>query len=172
MAVLEILTYPDPRLKRRAAPVEVFDAELRGFVADLGQTLDQGPGAVGIAAPQVGRAQRVLIIDIRSLLAGRKRRLKTSNHGRRVLINPEIVAREGEVSGREGCLSVPDFTGNVVRARAVRLKAAGVDGAVSSYEFEGFEARVVQHELDHLDGILFLDRVMSARELFRRQVYK
>ena len=166
MAILDILKLPDPRLKQISESVESFDQALRDFIADLEETRLAGPGAVGIAAPQVGHFQRVVILD----LSGRP---KTPNHGRLVLINPEITHWEGFAMGREGCLSVPDYTGNVIRATQIRLKAQDADGIEHQYEMEGFEARAVQHELDHLDGLLFVDRVVSRRtDLYRRKVYK
>ncbi|MDD3517083.1 MAG: peptide deformylase [Chromatiales bacterium] len=167
MAVLPILTYPDERLKRFSEPVERFDAELAAFIADLEQTRLAGPGAVGIAAPQVGRAQRIVIVDVS------KMKRPVPNHGYLVLINPEITHWEGHEPGREGCLSVPDFTGNVIRATRIHLKAQNPQGETVEFDMEGFEARAVQHEMDHLDGLLFLDRVVSRRtDVFRRKVYE
>lgn len=167
MAVLEILTYPDERLKQKATPVEAVDDELRTFIADLEQTMDAGPGGVGIAAPQVGRFQRIVIIDCS------KTRKPVPNHGRLYLINPEITKWDGMAVGREGCMSVPDYTGNVIRAEVVTLKAVDMDGSEQEYRCEGFEARAVQHEMDHLDGMLFLDRLVSRRnDLFKRKVYQ
>jgi peptide deformylase len=166
MAVFDILQYPDPRLKQVSEPVQVFDAELATFVAGLEATMRAGPGGVGIAAPQVGRFQRIAIVDV----SGRK---NIPQHGRLVLINPEILDWEGMVRGREGCMSVPDFTGNVIRAERIRLTAQDETGQVREYEMEGFEARAVQHEVDHLDGLLFLDRLVSKRhDLFPRKVYR
>jgi len=166
MAVLEILTYPDPRLEEIAQPVERFDDELRAFIADLDETRLAGPGAVGIAAPQVGKGLRIAIVDI----SGKP---KHPSHGRMVLINPEITKWDGFAVGREGCLSVPDFTGNVIRAERIALEARDERGKSLQYRCEGFEARAVQHEIDHLDGLLFLDRLVSRRnDLFRRKVYK
>jgi peptide deformylase len=94
------------------------------------------------------------------------------HHGRLILVNPEIVERVDEASGREGCLSVPDYTGNVVRAGRIRLQARDTEGAIQNYDCQGYEARAVQHEIDHLDGLLFLDRLVSRRDLFRRKKYK
>ncbi len=166
MAVLEILKYPDPRLKEIALEVEVFDAALQSFIADLEQTMRAGPGGVGIAAPQVGRLQRIVIVDVSS-------KPKIKQHGRLVLINPEILEWEGMAKGREGCMSVPDFTGNVIRAKTIKLRAQDEQGEFHDYDMEGFEARAVQHEIDHLDGLLFLDRLVSRRnDLFARKVYK
>ncbi len=166
MPVLDILKLPDERLKRVSEPVESFDLELRAFIADLEDTRRAGPAAVGIAAPQVGRHQRILIVDV----SGRP---KTASHGYLVLINPEITHWEGFEIGREGCLSVPDFTGNVIRATRIKLRAQDPEGEAHTYAMEGFEARAVQHELDHLDGLLFVDRVVSRRtDLYRRKVYQ
>ena len=167
MAVLEILKYPDERLKQMSEPVEVFDEALQSFVRDLEETRLAGPGAVGIAAPQVGRFQRIVIVDVS------KMRKPVENHGHLVLINPEIMEWDGMAKGREGCLSVPDFTGDVVRAERISLKAFNPTGESFELETSGFEARAIQHELDHLDGLLFLDRLVSRRtDLFRRKVYK
>ena len=166
MAILDILTYPHPLLKEVAEPVTVFDAALHAFIADLEQTMRASPGGVGIAAPQVGRLQQLVIVD----LTGKP---KIEHHGRMVLINPEITKWEGMEVGREGCMSVPDFTGNVIRATSIELQALDESGAEQHFSFTGFEARAVQHELDHLEGILFLDRLVSRRnDLFRRKVYR
>ncbi|MEO5341973.1 MAG: peptide deformylase [Gammaproteobacteria bacterium SHHR-1] len=167
MAILEILTIPDERLKQESAPVERFDDELRAFIADLEETRQAGPGAVGIAAPQVNRFQRILILDVS------KMKKPVPNHGYLVLINPEISHWEGYEVGREGCLSVPDYTGNVIRATQIKLKAQDPFGEPLEFDMEGFEARAAQHEMDHLDGLLFIDRVVSRRtDLFRRKVYQ
>ncbi|GAB6040497.1 peptide deformylase [Endothiovibrio diazotrophicus] len=167
MAILQILTVPDPRLKQVSERVERFDDEFRRRLADLEETRLAGPGAVGIAAPQVGWFQRVAIVDV----SGHKKVKK--HHGRMVLVNPEIVEYEGWQKGREGCLSVPEYTGNVMRASAIVLEALDEHGEPQRYEMEGFEARAVQHELDHLDGIVFLDRLVSRRsDLFQRKVYQ
>lgn len=167
MAVLDILTLPDERLKQVSAPVTAFDDALRAFIADLEETRQAGPSAVGIAAPQVGHFQRIVIMDC-SLT-----RKPVPNHGRLVLVNPEITEWNGHDVGREGCLSIPDYTGNVVRAARIKLSAQDPWGEPLSFAMEGFEARCAQHEMDHLDGLLFIDRVVSRRtDLFRRKVYK
>lgn len=163
MAVLEVLQYPDPRLKQVSAPVIAFDAALHAFLADLEATLRAGPGSVGIAAPQVNNFLRIAIVDVSS-------KPNIPQHGCLRLINPEIVRRAGEVKGREGCMSVPDYTGSVLRAQSVRVRAQDANGQWSEFDCEGYEARAVQHEIDHLDGLLFLDRVVSPRhDLFRRK---
>lgn len=167
MPVLDILTYPDEVLKQVSEPVTVFDDELRQFIADLDETRLLAPGCVGIAAPQVGRFQRIVIVDLS------KNRKPVENHGHMVLVNPEITLWDGMEIGREGCLSVPDFTGNVIRAQKISLKALNGKGEELAFDFSGFEARAVQHELDHLDGLLFLDRLVSRHnDLFKRKSYK
>ncbi|MEI6412764.1 MAG: peptide deformylase [Pseudomonadota bacterium] len=166
MARLNILTLPDERLQQESLPVEHFDDKLQVFIADLEETRQAGPAAVGIAAPQVGRLQRLVIVDVSS-------RPNTPNHGFLVLINPEITHWEGFELGREGCLSVPDYTGNVIRAERIQLHAQDPWGQSLRFEMQGYEARAVQHEVDHLDGLLFVDRVVSRRtDLFRRKVYR
>ena len=167
MAVLEILAYPDTRLKQESVPVTSFDAPLQHFVSDLEETRLAGPGAVGIAAPQVGCFQRIVIVDVSKL------KRPVANHGHLILVNPEITAWDGYAVGREGCLSVPDYTGNVIRAERIHLIAFDPTGERREFDMEGFEARAVQHEMDHLDGLLFLDRLVSKRnDLFRRKTYK
>jgi len=166
MAIKEILTYPDSRLKTISEPIDEFNDILRSAIQDLEDTMSQGPGAVGIAAPQIGHFIRAVIVDVSS-----KKKIK--HHGHLVLVNPEITEWEGLKAGREGCLSVPDFTGNVVRAEKITLSAYDPLGEPLSFEMEGFEARAVQHEMDHLDGLLFLDRLVSRKkDLFQRKVYK
>lgn len=167
MAVLDILKLPDERLKQVSSPVTTFDEALLSFIDDLEETRLAGPAAVGIAAPQVGRFIRVLIMDC-SLT-----RKPVPNHGKLVLVNPEITEWEGHEVGREGCLSIPDYTGNVLRATHITLTAQDPQGEPLSFDMEGFEARCAQHEMDHLDGMLFIDRVVSRRtDLFQRKVYK
>lgn len=173
MAVLPVLVFPDQRLSQLALPVTQFDEALQSLVVDLIDTMEDGPGAVGIAAPQIGQAKRVSIVDVSAMMqSDRQRKPKSSNNGRMVLVNPEIVEEDGEVAGREGCLSVPDYTGNVVRAESIVVRAFDADGGATEFHCSGFESRAVQHEIDHLDGLLFLDRVINPRELFRRKIYK
>lgn len=166
MAVLPILTYPDERLKQVSVEVDRVDEKLRRFIADLEQTMRAGPGGVGIAAPQVADFRRIVIVDV----SGKP---KIPHHGRLVLINPEILHWEGMAVGREGCMSVPDFTGNVIRAERVKVQARDEHDVLQQYDCQGYEARAVQHEIDHLDGMLFLDRLVSRRnDLFTRKVYQ
>jgi peptide deformylase len=167
MAILDILRLPDPRLKEVSQEVEQFDEELQAFIDDLEETRQAGPAAVGIAAPQVGRHQRIVIIDCSTT------RKPVPNHGRLVLVNPEITEWDGFELGREGCLSVPDYTGNVIRAERIKMRALTPQGEIHEYQMEGYEARALQHEVDHLDGMLFIDRLVSRRtDLFQRKVYQ
>jgi len=166
MAILDILVYPDPRLAQISSPVESFDDELLSFIFNLEETMRAGPPSVGIAAPQAGHFERIIIVDVSS-------KPKTPNHGKLTLINPKILYKQGSMIGREGCLSVPEYTGNVSRAEKITLQALNSEGRILNYAMEGFEARAVQHEIDHLDGLLFLDRLVSRRSsLFLRKIYK
>jgi len=164
MAVREILCYPDLNLKRISTAVENFDKSLLDFIQDLEDTMSVGPGAVGIAAPQIGNNIRALIVDVSA-----KKKIK--QHGHLILINPEITQWEGLKIGREGCLSIPDYTGNVIRAEKISLSAQNQFSETITFEMEGYEARAVQHEIDHLDGLLFLDRLVSRNnDLFKRKI--
>jgi len=164
MTVLNILTYPDDRLKIISDPITEFDTDLLDFITDLEETMRVSAGSVGIAAPQVGFFKRLVIVDVSS-----KPNIK--QHGHLVLINPEITDWKGYAIGREGCLSVPDYTGNVIRAKRIHLLAQDEKGEKHEYDMDGYEARAVQHEIDHLNGILFIDRLVSRRQdLFRREI--
>lgn len=166
MAVLDVITYPNPMLKQVSEPAPVGSPLLSKLIADLIDTLEHYPGCVGLAAPQTGHMVRVVIVD-----ASRNRK-PVPNQGRMILINPTFEAKEGEEVAREGCLSLPDFTANIKRASFIRLRATAADGNEIVLESSGFEARVLQHEYDHLDGLLFLDRVASLKtDIFRRKRY-
>ena len=166
---MEILTYPDERLKQECESVVQFDDELRNFVTELETFMRTQPGGIGIAAPQVGRNQRLCIVDLSGMTRGKKKK-PVPNQGRMVLINPEITEWDGFELGREGCMSVPDYTGNVIRATKISFTAQDEWGESHVFESEGFEARAIQHEVDHLDGLLFLDRLVSRRtDLFQRK---
>jgi peptide deformylase len=163
MAVRPIVLYPDPVLRRKAAPVARFDAELAELVRDLADTMVDAPG-VGLAAPQLGVELRVAVVDV---AAG------TPESKLHVLVNPEIVAASGRESGDEGCLSVPGLTEKVDRPSRVTVVARDAHGAPLELAAEGFLARAVCHELDHLDGILFFDRLTGLRkELALRRLRK
>ena len=164
---MDILTYPDQRLKQLSDSVDNIDKEVLEFIHELEQTRLAGPGAVGIAAPQVNFFKRIVIVDVSQM------KKPVDNHGHMIMINPEITEWDGMSMGREGCLSVPDFTGNVIRAEKIKLHYQDETGKQHEIESTGFEARAIQHELDHLDGLLFLDRLVSRRsDLFKRKVYK
>lgn len=155
----------DPVLKRPARPVGGFDTAL---AADLYDTMAVAPGCVGLAAPQIGVSVRAFSLDVSSHPRGRKH-----NHGRLVLFDPELVHAEGSEVAREGCLSVPDWTADVRRAKRVVVRGVDEHGEERVLAARGFEARALQHELDHLDGILILDRVASlTTDVFRRQTYQ
>ncbi len=169
MAILPILTFPDSRLKEPSAPVPLVTAEVSAFIDDLLETMRSQPGGVGIAAPQVGTAWRIVAVDVSS----HRRGSQEPNNGLLVLVNPEILSRGGKQIVREGCMSVPDYTANVQRAQWVLVDAQNRAGDRVVVEAFGFEAVALQHEIDHLDGILFLDRVASVKtDVFRRKRYR
>jgi peptide deformylase len=167
VAVREVLRYPHPVLKSVARELggdEHAIAERVG--ADLVETMRSFPRCVGIAAPQIDELVRMVVVDVTDHPKA------TACHGELVLVNPRVVAASGTEVAREGCLSIPDLTANVRRATEVAIEARDVDGEERRIETEGFEARCLLHELDHLDGLLFLDRVDSlATDVFRRRRY-
>jgi peptide deformylase len=161
MARLTILEFPDPRLRTRAAPVTTFDAELGTLIDDMFETMYAAPG-IGLAATQVNVHQRIIVIDI-----------SEQKDQPLVLINPEIVARDGVEITEEGCLSVPQVFEEVERAATVRVRARDRDGVEFERDCDGMLAVCVQHELDHLDGKLFVDYLSSLkRERIRRKLEK
>jgi len=167
MAVREVLRYPDPALKQVCEDVDPGDEQTRVVVADLMETMASFPGCVGIAAPQIGELVRVVLVDVTG------HRKTTTCHGELALVNPQLLNAQGAEVAREGCLSIPDFTANVRRATDIVVVGEQPDGSHLTVETEGFEARCILHELDHLDGLLFLDRVDSlATDVFRRKAYK
>lgn len=169
MAVREILLFPDPLLQKTCDPVREVDAAAHQLLQDLADTLYGSPG-VGLAAPQVGTLLRAVVVDVtRKPPSGRP---APKGHGLIALLNPRIAKAEGEQTFREGCLSIPEFLANVKRAAWIRLEGLDRSGELVRLETEGFEAVAVQHELDHLDGVLFLDRVADVKtDLFRRKNY-
>jgi peptide deformylase len=165
MAVRDIILYPDPILKTVCEPVETPDEAADALVRDLLDTMEEAGHSVGVAAPQIGVTRRVVVVDVSRSKLGRD-----NNHGRLVMINPEILEREGRETMREGCMSVPDYTGNVTRAESVVVQFLDREGRERVIRASGFEAVAIQHELDHLDGLLFLDRVSSLKtDVFRRK---
>ncbi len=165
MAVREIRLYPDPVLKETCSPVERLDAATDELIQDLVDTMLDAGHSVGVAAPQIGVTKRVVVVDVSGSKMGRD-----NNHGLLTMINPEIIRKEGSKVMREGCMSVPDYTGNVTRAKEIVVQFLDRDGRERVINTKGFEAVAIQHELDHLDGLLFLDRVSSLKtDIFRRK---
>jgi peptide deformylase len=163
--VRKVVRYPDPVLKAPTSSAGKIADELRALGADLVETMRAGPATVGLAAPQVGETVRAFVLDVSA-----HPKAKTS-HGLVVLFDAEVVERGEPEVGREGCLSVPDLTANVWRPRWVAVRGLDTNGRDRVFRFEGFEARAAMHEIDHLDGLLILDRVRTAADLFPRKVY-
>jgi peptide deformylase len=148
MKILDLHVLGSPVLRQESAPVKVVDDETRAFIADLFTTMEAAQG-VGLAANQVGVAKRVAVIDAEGV--------------RLALVNPRIVARSGKETGEEGCLSIPDYFGDVTRPSTVTLEALDAQGQPYSVELKGLAARAAQHEIDHLDGILFVDHLSPLK---------
>ena len=165
MSLLQVRHLPDPILKTPTRRVERLDARVQRLIKDMVETMRLLPRCVGLAAPQIGSHLRIAVMDVSVHPKAGK------GHGLLILVNPELDEPEGELVGREGCLSVPDFTGNVRRAMRLRLRSLDQHGVRREWRLEGFEAVVAQHEVDHLDGRLFLDRVASVADVFRRKTY-
>lgn len=171
MPARAVLRYPHPTLKARARALDAAvaaDSEVIARVAvNLVDTLRAHPGCVGLAAPQLDELVRMVVVDVS------EHPKATSSHGELVLVNPVVTHSAGSEVAREGCLSIPDLTANVRRATEIALTARSPAGEAVELQSAGFEARCLLHELDHLDGILFLDRVDSlATDVFRRQTYR
>lgn len=163
MAVLEIKKYPDKILKKKAEPVTSFDEGLQTLIDDMVQTMYDAPG-VGLAAPQVGVSKRLAVIDIST---------KGEPAPLLVLVNPVCLKAEGSIEFEEGCLSVPEYTSKVKRAEKVVVRAQDREGKQIEIETDGLLAIALQHELDHLDGILFVDRISPIkREFFKKRFQK
>ena len=161
MAIRSILEFPDPRLRTRAQPVTRFDADLHRIVDDMLETMYAAPG-IGLAATQIDVHQRLLVIDV-----------SAESNDPLILINPQILTREGEVATEEGCLSVPGYFEEVKRASRIRFRAQDRDGNVFERDCEEILAVCVQHEMDHLDGKLFVDYLSSLkRERVRKKLEK
>ena len=164
MAVKTILTAPDPRLKKKSKPVASVDAGVRQLMDDMLETMYAAPG-IGLAAPQVGELRRVIVLDID------REEVKT---GPIVMANPEIIeASDEDAIYEEGCLSVPEHYSDVVRPARVTVRYLDRDGATREMACEGLLATCVQHEIDHLDGILFIDHISSLkRNMILRKLLK
>jgi peptide deformylase len=161
MALRTILEFPDPRLRTKAEPVTRFDPALGTLIDDMLETMYAAPG-IGLAATQVDVHKRVLVIDI-----------SEARNDPLVLINPEILSREGEASGEEGCLSVPGIFDDIKRAAKIRLRAQDKTGGTFEHDYEDMLAVCVQHEMDHLEGKLFVDYLSDLkRERIRKKLTK
>ena len=165
MAVRSILMYPDPILKQVAEPIATVDESAVAVIQDLVDTMIDSGHSVGVAAPQIGVLRRVVVVDVSKSKLG-----KDNNHGLLEMVNPEIIEKSGSKMMREGCMSVPDYTGNVTRPEHIVVGFTNRTGQSRVIESSGFEAIAIQHEMDHLDGLLFLDRVSSLKtDLYRRK---
>ena len=160
MAVLKVLRYGDPALRRRAAPVGEVTPEVRATIANMTDTMHDEVG-IGLAAPQVGISLRLIVLA------------DEDGRGVQALLNPAIIEHGGEVTGEEGCLSIPGVFAPVARAAWVKVEARDVDGKPVAITARGLRARVLQHEIDHLDGVLFIDRVdPMTRDRIKRKIKK
>ena len=160
--VLQIRLYGDPVLRQKALPVETISSAEKELADSMLATLYAIPNGVGLAAPQVGVSKRLVVIDVNR---------EDLDSKPLMLINPKIQSREGEIVDEEACLSIPDVTADVKRAERVVVSALNLDGDPVSIEGEGFFARVLQHEIDHLDGVLFIDHVGGLkRQLLRKKL--
>ncbi len=167
MGVRPVVNYPGRVLKGLAGPVGEIGERERALSTDLTDTMYDAPGCVGLAAPQIGVPSRAFAMDV-----SRMRKPPEHHHGLVVLFDPELLFANGSDLKREGCMSVPDFTCDVRRATEVVVRGTTPEGRFRVIEATGFEARALQHELDHLDGLLVLDRVASARtDVFARKRY-
>jgi peptide deformylase len=166
MAAKEVILYPNPILKEACALIESWDPSVDTLLLDLVDTMVAAGHSVGIAAPQIGDTRRAVVVDVSHSKLGKKQ----ENHGLLQMVNPKIIEREGQTVVREGCMSVPDYTGNVTRAERIVVQFQDQDQQLQVIKADGFEAIAIQHEIDHLDGYLFLDRVSSLKtDLFRRK---
>jgi len=152
MSIREIIIHPDPRLREQTSAVDAFTPELEKLIADMIETMYQAQG-IGLAAPQIGEQKRLFVLDV------------SENHDQpQVYVNPEIVAKAGEVQSEEGCLSIPSVTETVPRAETISVRALDQQGAPFEQQLTGLHAICVQHELDHLDGKLFIDYLSPLKQ--------
>ena len=159
MAVLSVRRYGDPILRQKADPVAEVTPEVQRIVADMVETMYHQVG-IGLAAPQVGISIRLILVD-------------DGSRGPRALINPTLVERRGSIRGEEGCLSIPGIFGEVERSEWVRVEAKDAEGQPVAFEARGLQARVIQHEMDHLDGVLFIDRLPPVtRDRIKKKIQK
>lgn len=150
MALLKVREIGDPVLRSKAKEIDEVNKKTLDLIDNMFETMYEEDG-VGLAAPQVGMLKRIAVVDIRE---GNKV----------ILINPEIIEEEGKAIMEEGCLSIPGETGDVIRAEKIKLRTLNTEGKEIEIEAEGFEARAIQHEIDHLDGVLFVDKIVKIAE--------
>lgn len=163
MSIRKICKYPDPVLRKKAATIEVFDEDLKTLSEDMAETMYDAPG-IGLAAPQIGESIRLIVVDISK---------KEEEQKYMTMVNPEIIEKEGEQLDEEGCLSVPELTSKVKRYRKIRVHYQDLSGKEFELETENRFAVVLQHEIDHLEGTLFLDHLSSLkRNLYKKKVKK
>lgn len=164
MSLLKILSYPDPRLRKKSVTVERINKEIEKLLDDMIETMYKAPG-VGLAAPQVGANLRVIVIDVSVR--------QEDTPGLIQLINPEIISSEGKQMEDEGCLSIPGFSSEVRRKSTVKVQGLDRSGKLTEIEGSGLLARAFQHEIDHIDGILYVDRLSRLkRELTKKRIEK
>ena len=161
MALLPILTYPDPRLAQKSTPVEKVDDEIKQLIDSMFETMYQAEG-VGLAAPQVGVTKRIIVVDCGT--REKEEPAPLSPVQPYAIVNPEVVERDGKISWEEGCLSVPGYTDEVERAAKVVVKGLNREGEELRIEAEGLLAVCLQHEIDHLEGVLFVDRLSRLKQ--------
>ncbi len=169
MAILDIITYPAKSLSELSIKVETIDDQIKELVNNMGETMFDAPG-VGLAAPQVGINKRIIVFDKHAADTDRDKSEKEFT----ALINPEIIASSGSiVSENEGCLSVVDFTADVKRYENVTVTALDIDGNPIEFDASGIKAVIMQHEIDHLDGVLFIDRIsVLKRSMYKKKLKK
>jgi peptide deformylase len=167
MAILEIKKFPDPVLKKKTGPVDRIDSKIERLIEDMVETMYDAPG-VGLAANQVGVPLQLAVIDVTT----REDREKGRRQPLLVIINPEILSMEGSVVEEEGCLSIPEYAENVKRAAIVKVRAQDRNGKTFELPAEGLLAKALQHEIDHLNGVLFVDRLSPLKKSIFKRRYK
>jgi len=172
MAILKVLTYPEKSLLKPSVNVDNINDDIKQLIQDMGETMFEAPG-VGLAAPQVGVNKRIIVYDVNTAVKNDDENKDLKNEFR-ALINPEIIDASGSiVSNEEGCLSVLDYKADVKRYEKVTVKALNIDGEKLEFNVEGIPAIIMQHEIDHLDGILFIDRISALkRAMYKKKVKK
>ncbi len=164
MPILPIRHYPDAILRKKTTSIQIITAQIQEIIQNMIETMYRSPNTIGLAAPQVGHALRLIVLDVTS---------KEKRHGLLVLLNPVLIKGEGKKVVREGCLSLPDYTGNVSRFEHITVQAQNREGKTLEIETDGIEGVCIQHEIDHINGMMFLDRVESLKtDIFRRKRYQ